>query len=205
MLETHSGPVVGLHPMFGPGVKSFLGQKVVVCPGRSPASFQWLLELLQADGANLITSSAEEHDRMMVIVQAIRFFSNFSLATFLADEGVDIQRSLEFASPLYRTEVNTVSRLVAQDAALYVDILMSSAERCEAIRRFATTCDHLARLLEHGNRSGLIAEFEAARRAFREDSQRAVQESDHTINSLSLFLVANALEMAEEKQFASAA
>ncbi len=197
LLESHAGPVLGLHPMFGPGVDSLLGQKIVVCPGRDPLDCQWVLDWIQADGGQLITSTPEEHDRMMVVVQAIRFFSNFSLSAFLAAEGVDIARSLEFASPLYRTEINTVSRLVAQDAALYIDILLASEERCEAIERLVKTYDRLATLLAKGQRAELIAEFEAARDVFRTDLTRALHESNHTINSLSVLLAADEVEAAQ--------
>ncbi|MHC4249259.1 MAG: prephenate dehydrogenase/arogenate dehydrogenase family protein, partial [Planctomycetota bacterium] len=34
MMDAHPGPVLGLHPMFGPGPTTFLSQIVVVCPGR---------------------------------------------------------------------------------------------------------------------------------------------------------------------------
>lgn len=193
MMESHTGPVMGLHPMFGPGPGSFLGQKVVTCPGRDPEASQWLLDLIEADGGKLITCTPDEHDRMMVAVQAIRFFANFTLGAFLAEEGIDIERSLEFASPLYRIEINTVSRLLAQSAALYIDILLASDERCEAIQRLVQTSDRLAKLLAHGDRSALISEFETAHKAFG-DSPRAVEESNHVINHLSTFLVANELE-----------
>jgi hypothetical protein len=56
MLDHHSGPVMGLHPMFGPNVKSFTGQKFVACPGRDEESFQWLLELVRDRGGEVIVS-----------------------------------------------------------------------------------------------------------------------------------------------------
>lgn len=195
MMETRTGPVLGLHPMFGPGASSFLGQKVVTCPGRDPEAYQWLLDLMEADGGKLITCTPEEHDRMMVAVQAIRFFANLTLGAFLAEEGIDIERSLEFASPLYRIEINTVSRLLAQSAALYIDILLASDERCEAIQRLVETSDRLAKLLAQGDRAALIAEFETAHRAFGQEAPRALEESNHVINHLSTLLAANEREV----------
>ncbi len=59
MLDSHNGPVMGLHPMFGPGIKSFSSQKVVICPGRQDEAFQWFLELIQSDGGELIFASLE--------------------------------------------------------------------------------------------------------------------------------------------------
>jgi len=195
MMESHSGPVIGLHPMFGPGGTSFLGQKVVICPGRKPAASQWLLHLIEADGGTLITCTPQEHDRMMVVVQAIRFFSNLTLGVFLAEEGIDIERSLAFASPLYRIEVNTISRLLVQDAALYIDILLASEERCEAVERLVSVYDRLAKLLAQGDRAALIAEFEGARNAFCGQESQALAESNHVITHLSAFLAATESEM----------
>lgn len=50
MLAAHRGPVVGLHPMFGPDVGSVAKQVVVYCDGREPQAYQWLLEQLQVWG-----------------------------------------------------------------------------------------------------------------------------------------------------------
>ncbi|NDJ18219.1 bifunctional chorismate mutase/prephenate dehydrogenase [Myxacorys almedinensis] len=194
MLDSHPGPVVGLHPMFGPGVNSFLSQNVVVCPGRKPNACQWFLNLIEAEGGKLITCTAEEHDRMMVAVQAIRHFATFSLGVFLAEEGISIDRSLDFASPIYRTEINLINRLFAQDASLYIDIMLASPDRCEAITRLTKTSDRLANLLAQENRTALMAEFEVARETFRDDSNRALKESNYIINTLSNFLAANEVE-----------
>jgi prephenate dehydrogenase len=194
MMECHAGPIVGLHPMFGPGGTSFLGQKVVVCPGRHLRQCQWVLDLIERDGGTLITCSPEEHDAMMVAVQAIRFFSNFSLGTFYAREGVDIERSFDFSSPLYRSEINTISRLVAQEASLYVDILLASPERCEAIERLVETYAHLADLLKKGDRAALIAEFEKTRESFQAGAARSLRESNYMLNNLSSFLAVEIVE-----------
>lgn len=194
MLEAHSGPVVGLHPMFGLGSGTFLGKKVVVCPGREADTAQWLLDLIEADGGTLISCTPEEHDAMMIAVQVIRFFSDFSLGTFYAREGVDIDRSFEFSSPLYRSEINIISRLVTQDAALYVDILMASPERCAAIERMVNTYVHLANLLKRGDRAALIAEFEKTGAAFGPGADRSMVESSYMLNNLSNFIAATQME-----------
>ncbi|MBD1940081.1 bifunctional chorismate mutase/prephenate dehydrogenase [Microcoleus sp. FACHB-68] len=194
MLKYHSGPVVGLHPMFGPGVKSFLSQTVVACPGRGEEAFQWLLELIKSLGSNLIVCPAEEHDQMMIAVQAIRHFSTFSLGVFLAEEGVDITRSLEFSSPIYRLGINLVSRLFAQDASLYVDIMLATEERCEAIARLATTISRLANLVTEKDRDALLNQFEQVHSVYREEADRAMRESNHVLNALSAIIAAGEVE-----------
>jgi prephenate dehydrogenase len=200
MLDRHVGPVMGFHPMFGLGVKSFLSQKIVVCPGRKDEAFQWFLELIESEGGKLITCTPEDHDYMMIAVQALRHFSTFSLGVFLAEEGIDIGRSLEFSSPIYRLEIDIVSRLFAQDASLYVDIMLASEGRRKAISRLANTYNRLAHLVAQEDKAALIHEFEATRSIFREEATRALKESDYVINSLSTFLAASEVEQSSPYQ-----
>ena len=194
LLKQHKGPVLSLHPMFGPGVQSFLSQNVIVCPGRQEQVFKWLLDLIESSGGKLIACTPEEHDRMMVAIQAIRHFTTFSLGVFLAEEGIDISRSLDFSSPLYRLEIDIVSRLVAQDAALYVDIMSADDERRQAITRLVETYSRLAQLVQNQDEVALKREFETTRSTFAAGANQAVAESNHIIDSLSLLLAANETE-----------
>lgn len=191
MLEHHTGPVLGLHPMFGPGVKSFLSQKVVVCPSRGQEAYQWFLDFMRNDGSQLTISTPEEHDRMTIAVQAIRHFSAFSLGVFLAEENIDISRTLEFASPIYRLESNIISRLFAQDGSLYADIILASEERCEAIGRLVDTFKRLAQLVAQKDRAALMQEFQTTCNFFQPESKRALEESHYIINALSILLAAS--------------
>ncbi len=194
MLEYHSGPVMGLHPMFGPGIKSFLSQKVVVCPGRGDKHFQWLLDLVQSDGGKLVYSTPEEHDRMMVDVQAIRNFTTLSMGAFFSKENLNIRRSLDFASPLYRHTIAIVSRLFAQSAPLVVDLILATPERRQAISRLANNYSRLAQLVNKVDRDGLIQEFETAQNFFAQEIPCGLKESTHMINALSTLLAAQELE-----------
>jgi prephenate dehydrogenase len=162
MLAHHSGPVMGLHPMFGPQVCSFQTQNIVVCPGRGDEAFQWLLELMKQEGGQLTVCTAEEHDQMMVTIQSIRQFVTFGLGIFLADERVDIQQNLELSSPSYRQLIGMVDRLFSQSAELVTDIMLFTQERREAIGKLADTYNQLAQLAMHSDREALIQEFQTA-------------------------------------------
>jgi len=190
MLDRHPGSVLGLHPMFGPGVDSFLAQNVVVCPGRQHQAYQWFLDFITSKGGKLIESTPQEHDRMMGIVQAIRHFSTFGLGAFLAEEEIDLSRTLEFASPPYRMQLDLVSRLFAGDASLSLN-MMSQGDRPQVISRLATTYTRLAELVELGDRTALTEEFGVACSFFGQETCRALEESNYMIDSLSRLLAAN--------------
>ena len=163
MLEYHDGAVMGLHPMFGPSIESFSSQKIVICPGRQEKAFTWFLELMQNDGARLIFATPEEHDRLMTTVQAIRNFNTFCFGALLAKESIAIERSLDFASPMYSQQVAMVQRLFCQSAPLIVDIMLATPERSATISKMSDVFCHLAQLVKQGDRQALLDEFEAVR------------------------------------------
>ncbi|BAY46432.1 prephenate dehydrogenase [Scytonema sp. HK-05] len=189
MLEYHRGPVMGLHPMFGPNVKSFAQEKVVACPGRKDDSFEWLLDFIKSQGGEVIVSTPEEHDYMMVIIQATRHFSRFSVGVFLAQEGIDIERSLSMSSPSYRQEIDIIKRLFAQSPHLCVDIMLATQDRCQAIAKLADTYNRLARLVARKDRAALIEEFENAQSFFSEEniSSPKLSQENHADRHLSRY------------------
>ncbi|MDC0602932.1 bifunctional chorismate mutase/prephenate dehydrogenase, partial [Aliiglaciecola sp.] len=86
MMKNHSGPVVGLHPMFGPDVVSLVKQVVVVCDGREPEKYAWLVEQIRIWGAIVHQSTAKQHDDAMAFIQVMRHFSSFVYGAHLAGE-----------------------------------------------------------------------------------------------------------------------
>jgi prephenate dehydrogenase len=194
MLESHSGAVLSLHPMFGPSVGSFLAQNVIVCPGRNLEAGRWFLDLIESRGGKLTFCTPQEHDKMMINVQAIRHFITFSLGVFLAEEGINIDRNLEFTTSLYRLQLDMVNRLFACDGSLYLHLMLCDRDRTQAINRLAATYSRLAELIAQQNREALKEEFDTTRRFLDLQSTGALMESDYLIQSLSIFLAANETE-----------
>ena len=183
MLANHAGAVMGLHPMFGPSIESFAGQKVVICSGRNDATFQWLLDLIADRGGELINCTPEEHDRIMVTIQATRHFSRFCCGTFLSAENIDLDRSLLMSTPSYRQEIEIVNRLFAQNPALCVDIMLATEERCEAIARLAQTYSRLAELIVKKDRLALIREFEITHSFLTQENLASTKQKEYAMPS----------------------
>jgi prephenate dehydrogenase len=194
MLESHSGAVLSLHPMFGPSVGSFLAQNVIVCPGRNLEAGRWFLDLIESRGGKLTFCTPQEHDKMMINVQAIRHFITFSLGVFLAEEGIKGDRNLEFTTSLYRLQLDMVNRLFACDGSLYLHLMLCDRDRRQAITRLAATYNRLAALIVQQDREALKEEFDATRCFLGSQSASDLTESDYLIESLSIFLAAREAE-----------
>ena len=177
MLAVHQGPVLGLHPMFGPDVASLAKQVIVCCQGRDPAASQWLLDQMTIWGARLQQVEAKAHDEAMTLIQALRHFATFAYGWHLSREQANIDRLLNLSSPIYRLELAMVGRLFAQDPHLYADIILSSPQNLAMIRRYYQNFGEALGLLERGDRDGFIAAFSQVSSFFGEHADEFLRES----------------------------
>ncbi|TNH85149.1 bifunctional chorismate mutase/prephenate dehydrogenase [Aeromonas sobria] len=177
MLAVHPGPVLGLHPMFGPDVASLAKQVIVSCQGRDPAASQWLLDQMTIWGARLQQVEAKAHDEAMTLIQALRHFATFAYGWHLSREQANIDRLLALSSPIYRLELAMVGRLFAQDPHLYADIILSSPQNLAMIRRYYQNFGDALGLLERGDRAGFIDAFSQVSGFFGEHADQFLRES----------------------------
>ena len=184
MLEAHSGPVVGLHPLFGPTPSLLDKQIIAVTPGRDAAACQWLLDQFSAWGAVIVEADAREHDRTMEVVQALRHFATFGFGRFLSKRNIDLRRTLEFSSPIYRLEMGMVGRLFAQDPVLYAQIIFASPERRELLKSYLNSMMENMELLETGDTARFCEEFKRINQWFGTFSEQAMRESSFLIDKL---------------------
>lgn len=185
MLETHAGPVVGLHPMFGPDVPSFAKQVIVHCEGRGKEQYQWLLDQFSIWGASLCSMGAKQHDDGMTLIQALRHFTSFAYGLHLSKENPDIDTLLKLSSPIYRLEIAMVGRLFAQDPELYGDIILSSDQNIEMIKRFHTRFGEALALLDKHDKNAFIDSFNSVSDWFGDYSKQFMTESQNLLKQAS--------------------
>lgn len=184
MLTAHKGPVVGLHPMFGPDVGSFAKQVVVVCHGRQAQAYQWLLEQIAIWGANLVEADAEQHDKAMQLVQGMRHFTTFVYGLNLCKENAELAKLLQFSSPVYRLELAMVGRLFAQSPELYADIIFAQKDTKQAIAHYLDSYCAALQLLKDGDKAQFINWFNEVAAWFGDFAPEFRQESSTLLRSV---------------------
>lgn len=184
MLQAHAGPVIGLHPLFGPSTSSLDKQIIVATPGRDDAACQWILDQFATWGGVVVRSDAGEHDDIMGIVQSLRHFATFAFGQFLKRRQVDLSRTLEFSSPIYRLELGMVGRLFAQDASLYSEIIFASQHRRELLKDYLVSMGENLEMLENGDKALFRKEFQKIADWFGPFSEQAMRESTYLIDKL---------------------
>ncbi|MFW5641080.1 MAG: prephenate dehydrogenase dimerization domain-containing protein, partial [Thermodesulfobacteriota bacterium] len=178
------GPVIGLHPLFGPTTASLDKQIIVATPGRDSSACRWLLDQFGTWGSIIVTADAEEHDEIMDIVQALRHFATFAFGRFLSQKQIQLSRTLEFSSPIYRLELGMVGRLFAQDPSLYREIILASPQRRALLKDYIASMNENLAMIESDDKERFQAEFKKIAAWFGAFSDQALRESSYLINKL---------------------
>ncbi|MBU2880732.1 bifunctional chorismate mutase/prephenate dehydrogenase [Psychrosphaera sp. B3R10] len=177
MLNAHAGPVVGLHPMFGPDVPNFVKQVVVVCEGRESDKYDWLLRQISIWGVVLQHDDAAEHDKSMQLIQAMRHFTTYVYGRFLSEQGADLNKLLRLSSPIYRLELAMTGRLFAQNAELYADIIYGASSAIELADTFSRELDQAVDDLKRDDKEAFKQRFGEVANWFGEKSKEFLQDS----------------------------
>ena len=183
MLAVHKGPVVGLHPMFGPDSPGMIKQVVVVCDGRQPDKYSWLIDQMTTWGARVHRSSAQEHDEAMAFIQVMRHFNTFVYGQHLAGENPDLDDLTVFSSPIYRLELVMVGRLFAQAPELYGDIIFSNPENFKLLRRFHQRFGEALAMLERQDKQAFIQQFKVVGEWFGDYAKRCLLDSKQLLRN----------------------
>lgn len=182
MLQATPASVLGTHPMFGPGVHTLQGQRVVLCSGRGAAWAEWAEQNLRASGLSVSHASAEEHDRAMALVQVLTHFQTQVLGLTLARLGGGLEESLRFTSPAYLIELYVAARHFAQDPGLYGPIEMENPRTAEVTEAFRCAAESLQAVLAARDQAAFERMFHEVRAFFGEFSAEATEQGGYLID-----------------------
>ncbi|MDB4989597.1 MAG: Prephenate dehydrogenase, partial [Myxococcaceae bacterium] len=184
MMASTRASVLGTHPMFGPGVHTFQGQRIVLCRGRGDAWAGWAEANFRARGLVVTHASAAEHDRAMALVQVLTHYQTQVLGLTLARLGSPLAEGLKFTSPAYLMELYVAARHFKQDPALYGPIEMENPLMEQIASTFREAAATVHQLLSTRDQAGFAAMFDEVRAFFGEFSEEATEKSKFMIDRL---------------------
>lgn len=184
MLASTRASVLGTHPMFGPGVNTYQGQRVVLCAGRGDTWLDWARQMFTARGLVITEATPEQHDSMMAIVQVMHHYKTQVLGLALSYAGVPLEETLRFTSPAYLLEAYVTGRHFAQSPELYGPIEMLNPDASRVIELFGTAASDLAEILARQDQEAFDEVFAKVRAFFGDFTQEALDQSGFLIDRL---------------------
>lgn len=184
MLEATEASVVGTHPMFGPGVHTLQGQRVVVCRARGDEWADWVVRMFAARGLVVTETTPEKHDRVMAVVQVLTHMQTQVFGLALARSHVPLSDTLPFTSPAYLLELYVAARHFAQEPSLYGPIEMWNPGTPDVAKGLADATREISEILASGDRQRFEAMFEEVRSYFGAFTDEALVQSSYLIDRL---------------------
>lgn len=185
MQECHTGPILGLHPMFGPTISSPLAQVIINCGGQKIEEASWVLDSLSQIGFSIQNMSVDEHDLAMSFIQGIEHFSTFALGSFLREQDVYPQALFGIASQIYQAKLALLGRIFDQDANLYADIIMSDAKRIELIGQYIVHMQNWLDKIKAGKVEEFISTFKDTSKWMGDFTHKSQLASDKFLDEVS--------------------
>ena len=130
MLASHTGPVVGTHPLFGPDPEPGTDLRVALFPGRDDQAGEWVRGLLLRAGLSPFQAEAAEHDRAMAFLQGLNFATT---TAYLAAASHDTAIS-KYMTPSFQRRLDAARKMLNEDAELFQALFESNHYSQEAVR-----------------------------------------------------------------------
>lgn len=184
MLKHSNANVLGMHPLFGPDVHSLQGQRIVLTPGRGDAWLAWMRSMLKARGILTLETTAQQHDAAMAVVQVLTHFATEVMGKTLSDLNVDIEKTLQFTSPIYLMEMLMTARHFGQSPDLYANIQMSNPMTDQVTEAFVAAAQKLRSAATTGDVEAYRSVFAEVRELFGPFAEQALEQSSFLIDRL---------------------
>ena len=113
-----------------------------------------------------------------------RLKMHHAFGRFMEQRKVDLAKTLEFSSPIYRLELGMVGRLFAQDPHLYAEIIFSTPQRRQLLKSYAESLIENVELIEKADIDGFLDEFKRVAEWFGPFSDQAIRESTYLIEKM---------------------
>ncbi|MDQ7009108.1 MAG: prephenate dehydrogenase/arogenate dehydrogenase family protein [Candidatus Gracilibacteria bacterium] len=180
--------IIPTHPMFGPFISSIAGQIFVLTSeekDRLDFRYKFLVDFLNKNNAKVLETSAKEHDKMMAVVQGLTHYDIFVFAETMKRLGVDIKKSLDFVSPIYKLKLSSVARYMSQNPKLYGDIQMYNKEILNVHKTFMEVSSNFNKIVENKDEANFIKIIEETKKYFGDNAQKGQVYTDKLIYLIS--------------------
>jgi len=156
MLRSSVSEVIGVHPLFGPDAESMDGKKVVICPARGDKWVAWLRGLLKDNGAEVVETSPERHDRIMALVQGLTHLTTVAMGLTVRSVGVDMSELRKFFTPTFEKKMAMMEKVFGENPRLYAEIIAHNPDTKWMLRSYEAVLRELKRLVLKGDSEALL-------------------------------------------------
>jgi prephenate dehydrogenase len=173
-----TGLALGVHPMFGPGVKDVAGQNFILTPTSDAERVlaDKVRDYLEARGASVTLMSPSEHDEMMAVILGLSHFIAIISADTLSSIGkLNLMEAI--SGTTYRALLTLVESVVSEDPELYAAIQMNLPNLADIEELFQKKSKTWAELVRSKDRQEFVKRMSLLRNSFKKDAHSSPKAS----------------------------
>lgn len=155
----------------------FEGAVWVLCPGEktSDAALMAVREVVRSLGADVVTLSPEDHDRLVAVVSHVPHLVAAALARLAGDFAADHRAVLRLAAGGFRD----MTRVAAGDPRIWPDVCVRNADAIsDVLDRLVDELRSVGSDVRRGDRSAILRRLHAAREVRRNLPDRATHPEE---------------------------
>lgn len=153
--------LVSLHPLFGPGATSVKGKDFVAIPVKPGKRYAALKHRLLELGARVTEMGAEDHDRLMAIIQCMTHFVLLAYLNALKSMK-ELKRAEKFRTPMFATLLDLAKTVFAGNLELYGELQVHNKYARVVRSSLLEACRSLDVAFSAGDVKSLKATFKEA-------------------------------------------
>jgi prephenate dehydrogenase len=163
----NKGLILGTHPMFGPGAKGFKGNSVILTPTNDDEhELAQKVELfLNSQGAKVIYTSPEEHDRMMSLLLGLTHFIAIVTADSMSETGI-LQKAADIGGVTFNALLNIAGAVISEDPEFYASLQMNLPYLPEFTDLYSKKTQQWAEIVKNKDKAKFVAKMSALREHF---------------------------------------
>jgi prephenate dehydrogenase len=163
-----NNPILGIHPMFGPGAKSIYQKNFVLTPTneREETLADSAERYLKERGAAVYRMSPREHDKLMTIVLGLpSFIAIITADTLLENDKLDI--AVNVCGSSYRMLQMLIESVIEEDANLYATLQTNLPGMIDLAELYKEKIGNWIDLIKASNKKEMIDKMNAMSQSFK--------------------------------------
>jgi prephenate dehydrogenase len=180
-----NGNVIGMHPLFGPSVKSFKGLSMVLCSGKcSKEVFEKFKKMFEKVGLKIAVMSPSQHDKLMAAVQVIPHLKTIFAGELLKDFGINPSGAHKISTPIYKLELDIIGRIFSQDGMLYGAIISHNPYTRRIMKTLSRVVSEYCESIGKCDLKGMNNRFNSVKKFLGKFTDEAFRDSEKIINEM---------------------
>jgi prephenate dehydrogenase len=165
---------ISLHPMFGPGIINMKNYVMIALKVGGTENYDLLIDelfsIFQSEGLLLITTTPEEHDKIMALTLAVPHMVNILYLFLLKQSGIPLNELTRFTGTTFLLQKVFAESIIQREMEMFGEIQMENMEFYKVLDLFEEIVSKYKKIIQSKDKNAFNKIFQEGLDYSREDN-----------------------------------